>query len=134
MPAHISLRDGDMPFWEAITRARMANEWAPNDLLHAANLARCSADIERVARQLAEEGDSVVNGKGTPVPNPLHSVLDTLTGRSMALTRVLQLHAVPKLPHSQGVRQHASKKGGALEANEAADQGDADGLLASPVH
>lgn len=121
-----------MPFWNAITRARMAGEWAPNDLLHVANLARCSADIERVAKQLAEEGDSITNAKGTPVPNPLHAVLDTLTGRSMALTRVLQLHAVAKV---KTLSERGAAKGEALAANEAVDSVDrSDGLLATPMH
>lgn len=122
-----------MPFWNAITRARMAAEWAPNDLLHVANLARCSADIERIAKQLAEEGDTLTNAKGTPVPNPLHAVLDTLTGRSMALTRVLQLHAVAKV---KTLSERAAAKGEALAANETVErlEQQGDDLLASPIH
>lgn len=90
-PNHVRLRDCDIPFWRDIVRAR-AN-WTDNDLVQAANLARCFADIERLQAEIDVEGDVLNNARGTPVMNPKHSLLETLSRRSVALSRIVQVHA-----------------------------------------
>lgn len=90
-PSHVNLRDCDIPFWRAIVGAR-AN-WNDNDLVQAANLARCYADIERLQKEIDTEGDVIKNDRGTPVMNPRHSLLETLSRRSVALSRIIQVHA-----------------------------------------
>ena len=53
-----------MPFWRAIISARASSSWNGADLVHAARLARCHADIERVQSEIDEEGeiDATSNG------------------------------------------------------------------------
>lgn len=116
-PAHIHLRDEDWPFWNAIISARAASTWNDADLAHAANLARCQADIDRIVAEISVEGDIVVNAKGTPVVNPKHSLMETLSRRAVALSRVVHVHAEAtkgrsrdagdKLKGEQGARDSA---------------------------
>lgn len=92
-PAHTNLRERDWPFWRAIVRARAHDSWTDIDLVHAANLARTQADIEKVQIELDEEGFTLVNDRGTVVANPKHSILETLSRRAISLSRSLQVHA-----------------------------------------
>lgn len=92
-PAHVTLREGDMPFWQSIVRARAATTWNLADLEQAANLARCKADIERLQEEITAEGDILTNDRGTQIINPRHTLLEVLSRRSVALSRMLHVHA-----------------------------------------
>ena len=92
-PAHISLRSGDRPFWDAIMLARARDTWTDSDLATAAGLARSQADIERLQTEVDVEGFTIPSGNGTPIVNPKHKLLETLTRRAVSLSRVLHVHA-----------------------------------------
>ena len=127
VPSYINLRDGDLPFWRSIVRAR-AN-WTENDLAQAANLARCFADIERIQKEIDAEGDTLKNDRGTVVLNPKHSLLETLSRRSVALSRIVQVHAQA----TQGDSDKQKKKNGAKTASlHVIGKIDEDDLLARP--
>lgn len=87
-PAHVALRPGDRPFWDAIVQARARDTWTGVDLVAAGNLARCQADIERLQRDVDEEGDVI----GDAI-NPKAKLIETLSRRSVALMRALHVHA-----------------------------------------
>lgn len=91
VPAHVRLRDQDLPFWDNIVRARARDEWSDADLIVGAQLARCMADIEAESIKLDSEGSVIENQRGTPVMNPRHAVLEQLARREMALMRSLQM-------------------------------------------
>ena len=114
----------------AIVRARVATDWAEADLVHVANLARCMADIERTQRLLYKEGDTLTNGKGTVVANPRHALLETLSRRAMAMTRLLQIHAAASGVDTRG---QAERKKEAMRAANSMDAAADDDLLARPV-
>jgi hypothetical protein len=99
-PAHIRLRDIDIPYWNSIVLARAADTWTDIDLAHAANLAHCQADINRIQEELEDEDDIVTNAKGTKVVNPKHALLNTLSVRSMALSAKLHVHAAATVGRS----------------------------------
>ena len=105
-PAHVTLRDGDRPFWDSVVRARAGTTWNDSDLEHAANLARCKADIETMQMEIAEQGNIIENDRGTPIINPRHSLLEVLTRRSVALSRMLHVHAEA----TQGESRQQSKR------------------------
>jgi hypothetical protein len=90
-PAHVSLRDGDRPFWDGIVRARARDEWTEADLVVAAQLARCQADIEREQASVDAEGSVVENARGTNVMNARVTILEQLARREMALLRTLRM-------------------------------------------
>jgi hypothetical protein len=96
LPRHVRLRDCDQPFWADILRSRAREEWSQSDLVVAAQLARCMADIESESQQLEIEGSVLTNERGTKVMNPRHSVLEQLARREMALMRSLQMVGTAK--------------------------------------
>lgn len=111
-PAHVRLRDGDRPYWVAVVRARARAEWTDADLVHAGNMARAMSDIERLSRDVETEGDVIENAKGTPIVNPKHALLETLSRRVMALSRLMQMQAT--------ATGDAAKKQSARQADAAA--------------
>ena len=90
-PEHVTLREGDEPFWVAVVRARARDEWSEADLVVAAQLARCLRDIETEQAQLDVEGTVTKNDRGTLVANPRVSVLEQFARREMALMRTLRM-------------------------------------------
>jgi hypothetical protein len=125
-PAHVHLRDCDHPFWLSIVRARARENWTHADLENAANLARCKADIERISAEIQAEGDTVVNQRGTQIVNPKHTLLETLTRRNMALSRMLHVHAEATVGEA---RAEKKPNQAAKAAREAVID---DGLIARP--
>ncbi|OHV12128.1 TerS protein [Kushneria phosphatilytica] len=130
-PAHVKLRDVDWPFWYDITRARARGSWTGVDLAHAANLARCQADIERLSTEIAEEGDIVVNAKGTQIVNPKHSLLETLSRRAVALAKTIQVHAHATQGPSEDQTKKNSKQRQSQQSIESTED---DGLIPRPMH
>jgi hypothetical protein len=116
-PAHVTLREGDLPFWQSIVRARAASSWNQADLEQAANLARCKADIERLQAEITDQGDIIENDRGTQVINPRHSLLEVLSRRSVALSRMLHVHAEATQGES---REQAKRAAPEVEARAAA--------------
>src|SRR3954453_16639845 len=98
-PDHLKLRERDIPFWNAIVAAR--TEWTDVDLAHAANLARCQADIEIEQEALDNEGSVVPNAKGNKMMNPRHTILEQLSRRAVALSAKIQVHAAATIGESK---------------------------------
>ena len=90
-PKHCKMRPGDEPFWDGIISARAREEWTRCDMVVAAQLARCQADIETESAALEEEESTKLNGRGTMVFNPRLNVLELLSRREMALMRTLRM-------------------------------------------
>ena len=123
VPAHVSLRDGDGPFWDGIVCARGRDEWTAADLVVAAQLARCQRDIEIEQVSLDGEGTVLRNERGTMVANPRVAVLEQLARREMALMRSLRMGGYVKgeAPNESGrtkLQRQASKLRGELEDEE----------------
>lgn len=91
VPDCVKLKPIDIPFWEAIMRARTRDEWTDADLIAAAQLARCQREIERESEALEAEGSVIENQRGTQIMNPRHSVLEQLSRRQLALMRSLRI-------------------------------------------
>jgi hypothetical protein len=92
-PDWVNVPEGALNFWRSITKARAADKWNDADLESAAELARTKYNIERLNIELRKEKDIVLNGQGSPMVNPKHKLLETLTRRMVVLSRVLQVHA-----------------------------------------
>ncbi len=129
-PEHVKLRERDWPFWFDIVRVRAREEWTPMDLIHAANLARCLSDIEKLSQEMGEDGATLVNDRGTVVANPRHAILETLSRRSVTLTKTLHLHA-----SALGVKpsdMEAKRRDEQVARETQADDFAGDNLLATP--
>lgn len=132
-PEHVNIPEGALPFWKSITKARAADRWNDADLESAGELARTKYNIERLNLEVngtedePGEGDIIKNQKGTPIVNPKHNLLETLTRRMVSLSRLLQVHAEA----TQG------KSGKQVSANQAQTKArdmmdDVDDLIARP--
>ncbi|MCQ4322895.1 P27 family phage terminase small subunit [Stutzerimonas stutzeri] len=104
-PACVTLRSGDLPFWERVVSSKARDNWTDVDLVTAAQLARAYADIEMLQRQIDADG-YILDGK----VNPAAALLETLSKRTIALTRVLQVHCLATVGRSAN-----SVKSAALE-------------------
>lgn len=129
-PAWIVLPTEAEPVWDSIVRARDYRSWTNIDLEHAANLACCLADLERLRREVRAEGDTIENAKGTMVVNPKHALMETLSRRSVALSRMLHVHAEATTGESRHQKQKSQQQ---RDVSEAVNGGD-DDLIAKPVH
>lgn len=127
-PPHIKLREQDLPFWQAITAVRF--NWTDVDLAHAANLARCQADIEENQRLLDKEGSVLENARGTPVMNPRFTVLEQLSRRSVSLSSKIQVHAAATIGE---VENNKNKNAAKIRAGQAFDDNqEEDALISRP--
>ena len=80
--------------WLGFTRARIAEDWLPSDLMILAHVVKTEIDIRNLTKQRDEEGFVILNEKGTTqIEHPLNRVLDTLTRQQMARIRSLSLTA-----------------------------------------
>lgn len=110
-PAHVHLREGDIPFWNSIVTARAREFWTEADLENAASLARAKADVEKLQLEI-DVGGNIVRTKhttkhthtkggsliveekpGVEEINPRHDLLERLTRRVAMLSRMLHVHA-----------------------------------------
>lgn len=126
-PKHVQLRPKDKPFWKDIINARA--EWTDIDLVLAANLARCMADIEDNQKYLDAEGNVIMNQRGTPVMNPRFAILEQLSRRSVCLAAKLQVHAAATIGESKLSRGKNTEKRKTLE-----NLNEDDDLIARPIH
>ena len=124
-PDHIDLPAETMPFWWSVVGAKAADSWTPPDLELAAELARTKADLERLRREIAEEGD-IIEGK----ISPRRKLEESLVTRAIRLTRALQVHALATVGRSGDQRQ---RNQAARDARDVADGIDDDDLIAPPT-
>ena len=61
------------------------------DLILLAKIVRMEADIRTAQTELDDVGMMVENKRGTQIPNPLISVIDTLERRQLAVIRSMSL-------------------------------------------
>ena len=131
IPDWVTLPPDAVPFWRSITSARAADRWNNSDLETAAELARTKAKIERMNVELEFEGDIITNERGTPIVNPKNALLETLTRRLVALSRMLQVHAEATQGKSRDqVPANKAQAAASKIAGEFAD----DDLIARPHH
>jgi hypothetical protein len=96
-PAHVALRVGDRPFWNAIMTSRARDTWTEVDLCTAGNMARSQADIERLQKVIDLNGYVMEDGK----LNPVAVLVETLTKRTITLARALHVHAIATVGESK---------------------------------
>ena len=129
LPEGVTLRsDEEHVIWDQFTRARAREDWRDMDLLLLAKVVRMEADIRKHQEMLDRTGVLKENKRGTVIPNPLLSVVDTLERRQLAVIRSMSLNQTPSDPRTiNGAAKNANKAFDALSGFSA------DGLIALPV-
>ena len=101
LPQGVILRsDEELIIWDQFTRARAPEDWRDMDLLLLAKVVRMEADIRQHQETLDKTGVLIQNKRGTLVPNPLLSVVDTLERRQMAVIRSMSLNQLASDPRT----------------------------------
>ena len=127
VPAHVTLRSQDKPFWVGVVSTRARVDWSPTDLVLAAQLARCQSDIETEQQALYGEGTVIANERGTMVTNPRFRALNELKQSQLATVRALALNATAKTDKRDIGNRNAVARG----ASRAREEVEYEGLLAS---
>ncbi len=114
LPEGVVLRNEDeVIIWGQFTRARAREGWRDFDLLLVAKAVRLEADIRKHQQSLDRTGIIVKNDRGTPIPNPLISIVDSLQRQQLAIIRSLSLNQTaqdPRTLNGQGVEQNKFSK------------------------
>ena len=128
LPQGVDLRsDEEMVIWDQFTRARAREDWRDMDLLLLAKVVRMEADIRNYQAQIETQGAIVENQRGTQIPNPLLTIIDTVERRQLAVIRSMSLNQQASDPRTlNGSAKNASS------ARVAIDDASEDGLIALP--
>ena len=120
------LKDEHKPYWTETVNSKPHDYFTLSDIHLLKLYCRVAADIDRLDREIAEEGSVIVNNRGNPIVNPRILV------RSIAETRLLSLSTKLRLQpsaryDSENDRKQSAKKGKADRAARAMDDDDDDG-------
>ena len=92
LPEGVILRDEfELIIWRQFTHARVREDWRDLDLVLLAKAVRVESDIRKHQVLLDQSGPVIKNPRGTPIPNPLISIIDTLQRQQLAIIRSLSL-------------------------------------------
>ena len=129
-PAGVELRsDKEHLIWNQFTRARAKEDWRDMDLILLAKIVKMEADIRAAQVELDAVGMMVENKRGTQIPNPLISVIDTLERRQLAVIRSMSLNQTAHDPRT--INRTAKVESEARAALKAVGVA---GLTAQPVN
>jgi hypothetical protein len=90
--------DLERTIWYQFSRARAREDWCDMDLIWLAKIVRMEADIRTAQTELDGGGMIVENKRGTPIPNPLLSVINTLERRQLAVIRSMSFNQTASNP------------------------------------
>jgi hypothetical protein len=136
-PAGVNISAAVFPFWEIVTTAKAKRAWTGNDLVLAADIARCMYRLEVVSSQLETYmayslvGADIEADKEIPDTKEMEKLADTLSKRIKLLSAHLQIHTEATQGKSrEQVEQNKAHRG----AQEFADKPEADDLIPRPTH
>jgi len=129
-PAGVELRnENEHLIWSQFTRARAKSDWRDMDLILLAKIVRMEADIRAAQAELDVVGMMVENKRGTQIPNPMISVIDTLERRQLAVIRSMSLNQTASDPRTlNGTAKVETEARAALKGVGVA------GLIAQPMN
>ena len=108
---------------------RSKEDWRDMDLILLAKIVKMEADIRAVQVELDAAGMMVEKKRGTQIPNPLISVIDTLERRQLAVIRSMSVNKTAHDPRTiNGTAKVVSEARAALK-----DVGVA-GLITQPMN
>jgi hypothetical protein len=93
VPKHIDLTEEEARLWPQFASARSRVDWREFDLILLSKIVKLEASARRYQTMLDQSGPIIRNKKGTPIVNPLLSIIDTITRQQMAIIRSLSLTA-----------------------------------------
>lgn len=92
-PECVTLRKGDVTYWNAIVQSRARDTWTEPDLVLAGTMARAQADIERLNFDIERIGPIISAANGQPIISAEVKLQELLIRRVTALARMLHVDA-----------------------------------------
>ena len=93
LPAGVELRsEAELIIWHKFTRARARSDLRDMVLILLSKIVKLEADIRVAQIELDAMGIMIENKRGTAIPNPFLSVIDTLERRQLAVIRSMSLN------------------------------------------
>lgn len=123
-PKGVKISKAVRPFWELVAGAKAKRAWTQNDLVMAAEIARCMYRLEKVSEVL----ESDMFGEEA---KDLEKQADTLAKRIRMLSAHIQIHAEATQGKS---REQVKQNETHAEATGIAGDVSGDDLIAKPVH
>lgn len=122
----IKINDEEQVIFDGIIAGLPQDTWETYRIRLAANLAKMTYRAERLMTELEEEGDVVLNARGTPVCNPITSSMQQALTSVQTLTKTLGLSA-----SQRGIseKEVAPARKAEKAAKEAIDKASGDDLL-----
>lgn len=136
-PSGVIISAAVQPFWELVTTAKAKRAWTKNDLVMAAETARCMYRLEVISAELEkylaislvqplEDGEEEVFDS-----KEMEKRADMLAKRVRMLSAHLQIHAEATQGKS---REQVDQNSAHKQASEFAGSSEDGGLLAKPMH
>ena len=111
------------------TRARAKSDWRDMDCILLAKIVKMEADIHAAQVELDAVGMMVQNKRGTQIPNPLISMIDTVVRRQLAVIISGSFKATASDPRTiNGTAKEEDKVRAVLKTVGV------EGLIAQPTH
>jgi len=131
-PFPAELKGEHKPYWTETVNSKPHDYFTLSDVHLLKLYCRVAADIDRLDREIAEEGSVILNMRGNPVVNPRVLVRSIAETRLLALSTKLRLQPSARYD-SENDRKQSDKKARAdrsVRAIEMDEDGDDDGLIA----
>ena len=117
----------EQAIWDAFTRARSKDDWRSMDLILLSKVVKLEYQIRQHTRELDKVGVIMENKRGTPIVNPLVSIIDTFERRQLAVIRSMSLNQTSSDPRDLNLPAKDQNKARAL-----VDENSPEALLATP--
>lgn len=133
-PAGVTISEAVQPFWELVTTAKAKRSWTKNDLVTAAEVARCMYRLERISAELEKNMELALLPGDEEQPfdaKELEKRADMLAKRVRLLSVHLQIH--PEATQGKS-REQVEQNKTHRQASEFSEASEGESLLAKPMH
>ena len=89
--------------WKQFSRTRLKSDWRDIDLILLHKIVKLEVNIREYQDELDEQGAILDNRRGTPVANPLVSVIDTISRRQLKIIGSINLNQTASDPRTINV-------------------------------
>lgn len=124
------LNDEHKPYWTETVNSKPHDYFNAGDIHLLKLYCRVAADIDRLDREISEEGSVVLNARGNPIVNPRVVVRSLAETRLLSLSTKLRLQPSARYASDDDRSQGAKKKKADAAARAMDEDDDDDGLIA----
>ena len=110
-PNGIELKtDEERLIWSQFARTRLKSDWRDIDLILLHKIVKLEINIREYQEELDQQGAILENKRGTPVANPLVSVIDTISRRQLRIIGSINLNQTASDPRTINVLPNKKHK------------------------